>query len=47
MLNNMIWMASGIGATVLYQKYNKDIMKLMKKQRNKMMRVETGTCDNN
>lgn len=38
----MMWVASGVGATLLYQKYNKDIKKMFKKQRAKMMKVQNG-----
>ena len=29
--SGMMWMAAGVGATLLYDKYNKDIMKKMNK----------------
>lgn len=36
MAKNMMWMGAGIGATLLYKKYNKDIMKMFSKKANKM-----------
>lgn len=32
-LNNMLWMGAGVGATLLYKKYNRQVMNMIKKKK--------------
>ena len=36
MAKNMMWMGAGVGATLLYNKYSKDIKRMFKNTKSKM-----------
>jgi len=46
-MDKMMWMGVGVGAGILYKKYEEDICSFFNKQRNKMMKEASGIRNKN